>query len=239
MRKSIAVFLFTAVAAISPPPALAGPITVPTGLHPGDQYRLAFVTSTTRDATSSSMFDYDAFVRTAANSEPVLAALGTTWGAIASVVFFSAVDNTNTVPGGPSVPIYSLSDNLIASSYSDLWDGTIDSPIHVDEHGNLVNPTYVWTGTRSDGLRSRGFGLGTQIPGQPIPTPVVGDTYDTGPGWINNTTADWTTRYPLFGLSGVLTVPTPEPSSMVLACLAVAGLAVPSLRRRRSQQRPR
>jgi hypothetical protein len=42
--------------------SLAAPITVPTGLNPGDRYRLAFVTSTTRDARSSNIADYNLFV---------------------------------------------------------------------------------------------------------------------------------------------------------------------------------
>ena len=41
--------------------------TVPTGLNGGDQYRLVFVTSTTRDATSSDIADYNAFVNYAAS----------------------------------------------------------------------------------------------------------------------------------------------------------------------------
>lgn len=56
----------------------AVPIPVPTGLAPGDNYRLAFVTSTTRDATSSAIADYNDFVTAAALAVPELAALGTT-----------------------------------------------------------------------------------------------------------------------------------------------------------------
>ena len=35
---------------------------VPTDLNPGDQYRLAFVSSTTRNATSNNIADYNSFV---------------------------------------------------------------------------------------------------------------------------------------------------------------------------------
>ena len=56
----------------------AQPITIPSGLNPGDSYRLAFVTSTTRDATSSNSVDYDALVTAAASSVGELASLGTT-----------------------------------------------------------------------------------------------------------------------------------------------------------------
>ena len=39
--------------AICPAGCIAGPTTVPTGLEPGDRYRLAFVTSNTTTPTST------------------------------------------------------------------------------------------------------------------------------------------------------------------------------------------
>ncbi len=55
--------------------ALTAPITIPTGLNPGDQYRIAFVTRTIRDVTSSNIADYNAFVTAAADAvtEPAAA----------------------------------------------------------------------------------------------------------------------------------------------------------------------
>jgi hypothetical protein len=125
-RMLASLILFCATFAVAPLAASAAPITVPSGLNPGDQYRLAFVTSTTRDATSPNIADYNAFVTTAANSVPELAALGTTWSAIASTVSVSARDNTGTnffITAG--VPIYTLADTILATDYLDLWDGTI------------------------------------------------------------------------------------------------------------------
>jgi hypothetical protein len=78
--------------------ATAIPITVPTGLNPGDEYRLAFVTSTTRDATSSDITVYNGFVTASANAVTELALLGSTWTAIASTPTADARDNTNTNP---------------------------------------------------------------------------------------------------------------------------------------------
>ena len=78
-------FIATAAAAlvlVAATGSLASPITVPTGLNPGDAYRLVFVTSTTLDATSSDIADYNAFVSGVANTVPELVALGTTWTAI-------------------------------------------------------------------------------------------------------------------------------------------------------------
>ena len=234
MRTSLAVFLFAALAAFVGPSrcALAEPITVPSGLHPGDQYRLAFVTSTTRDATSSDIADYNNFVTADANSVPALAALGTTWTAIASTPSTDARDNTSTNPliDAVGVPIFTLANTLVAPTNSSLWSGNIISPILSDEQGSVDRLYGVWTGTSPDGT-----GLATL--GGPYETqggiPLATDTTSgyTGPDWMSFFADPQQAAQSLYAISGVLTVP--EPSSVVLAFLAVAGLAVPSLRRRR------
>ena len=86
--------------------SLAQVTTVPPGLNPGDQYRLAFVTSTTRDATSTDIADYNTFVLGVANSSAALAALSTTWKAIGSTATADARDNTDTCPACTDVPIF-------------------------------------------------------------------------------------------------------------------------------------
>ena len=74
-------------------------------LNPGDQYRLVFVTSGTRDATSSNIADYNNFVNDAAHASTdlntALTAAGFTpsainWTAIASTATTSAKVNTAT-----------------------------------------------------------------------------------------------------------------------------------------------
>src|SRR5437763_13719226 len=121
--------------------ASAAPITLPPGLHPGDRYRLAFVTSTARDATSRDIADYNAFVTTAANAVPALAALETTWSAVGSLldrneVQTDARDNTSTNPAlSAGFPIYRLDGLLFARSNSDLWSGAIVNPLEITEAG--------------------------------------------------------------------------------------------------------
>jgi hypothetical protein len=62
--KSVAAGLFLGIAAVAmtATSAISVPITLPSGLNPGDQYRLAFVTSSTRDALSTNIADYNNFV---------------------------------------------------------------------------------------------------------------------------------------------------------------------------------
>ena len=64
--------------------AAAEIIIPPPDLRPADQYRLIFLTSGIRDATSTDIEDYNAFVQQHANASPELAALGVEWKAAAS-----------------------------------------------------------------------------------------------------------------------------------------------------------
>ncbi|MBI1923977.1 hypothetical protein HYR99_06980 [Candidatus Poribacteria bacterium] len=114
--------------------ALSVPITVPTSLTPGAQYRLAFVTSTTRDALSSNIADYNTFVSNAANAVPELAALGTTWRAIASTLTSDA--RTDFFH---SVPIFLLNDTQLSQTFDLLFFPYFPLvAYHVTEFGSVV-----------------------------------------------------------------------------------------------------
>ncbi len=235
MNRVVALlFLVCATFAIAPRTASAAPVTVPPGLNPGDQYRLAFVTSTQTGAFSNNIAGYNAFVTTAANSVPELAALGTSWKVIGST-YVAAQDNTATNPGiSTGVPIFRLDAVKIASNNQDLWDGSLLAPISTNETGvNSADHRAVWTGTNYGGTPSYAP-LGFFDPNFTFNEITIGSTDQIDTQWIDQA------RYPrefyflpLYAMSGVLTVPVPEPSTMVLAGLAAAGLAVSSLRRRR------
>ena len=106
MHRIIASLLVFATFAVAPLASSAAPITVPTDLNVGDQYRLAFVTSTTRNATSFTLSDYNDFVTEAAESVTELLALGTTWKAIGSTATVDARDNTGTNPSDASAKVF-------------------------------------------------------------------------------------------------------------------------------------
>ena len=165
-----------------------------------------------------------------ANSVSALATLGTTWSAIASTEFVNADDNTGTNPSiSPvGVPIYTLENTLIAATDTSLWSGTIANPISNDETGSNLGPPYVWTGTGPSG--SANLYLGG-------PAVLYGAETVSSVGWTQFGVSPPNTSNGLYAISGVLTVPypTPEPSTMFLACLAAAGLAVTLLRRRRNR----
>ena len=200
-------------------------IFVPPGLLPGDEYHLAFVTSGTRDATSGNISDYNAFVQS--QSEIVGAMTenyGINWSAIASTSTVHARDNALV-----EAPVYLLSGTKIADSFSDIWDGALDSPhnLNIDQFGNsvaLLPDGFVWTGTFIDG-----FSFGTpSFPGdrylgapefaiQAVTVPP--SPYDQ---WIASSSQPITVSKRLYALSQKITVvPEPTTCTLVLAALCL------------------
>jgi hypothetical protein len=187
--------------------ASASPIIVPPGLAPGSTYFLAFVTRGTHDATSTNIADYDAFVTAEANLDSDLLGLSTTWKAIGT----TETDPVKTHIGVIG-PLYSLFGEEVATSDTDLFDGTISAPIEYDQYGNFLESA-VWTGTEAFTLPPH-FQLGTaEI--------VAGYSIFVDSKWLTNGIGSPAFHLPLFGISGPLTVPSapppvPEPASVLL-----------------------
>jgi len=195
-------------------------------LNPGDQYRIAFVTSTIRDATSSNIADYNAFVTAAANKVSELAGLGTGWTAIGSTASIDARDNTNTnFTTSTGVGIYLLNDTKLADNNADLWDGNIDVPLSIDENGqNLV--TVVWTGTSEfSGQPVDDFVLGGGgDPEEGDLITVVGNSGASSFGWAesSNLSNATTELHSFYAISGLLTVA--DTAVLAVFALGLAGL---------------
>ncbi len=242
-RATIAIIALASLL-LAAPNSLAAPITTPGDLLPGEQYRLAFVSSTTRDATSSLISDYDTHVLNAANAVTELAALGTTWQVIGSTSSVDAIVHTGTDVGpGSTVPIYSLIGTRLADDGLDLWDSELDNALNVDENGIMVGSVFPWTGSCSDGTRAYwdgvvggdgacsaspeiefflGLGDGDVASFDPA---AQGDAQlVTGGGWVLAKGVATTRESPLYALSGVLTVPVPEPGTSPLLAIAFATL---------------
>ena len=176
-------------------------LPVPVGLQPGDQYRLVFVTSTTRNALSTDIADYNTHVSDAANAVAALQALGTTWKAIGSTL---AVNATTNIGGASVVPIYNLEGLIVANSTVDLWDGSLANPINRNELGASVS-SLVFTGTTANGSRTGDWFLG-DTGGNYI---RQGNTNSTDGSWIQNQGPSKTDSKPLYAISGIITVPWP------------------------------
>jgi hypothetical protein len=219
-----------------PPTALALPITVPTSLSPGDQYRLAFVTSSERDASSTDIAVYNQFVTDVANSISELADLNTNWYVIGSTATVDARDNTNTNPDvWVGVPIFLLNDTKLVDNNADLWDGSLDRPLNIEETG-LAGGGGVWTGSDYDGTAySDSWG------NFPLGAWNVKDGYSgyTDNRWI----CDVGSGHGLnrsYALSDTLTVsggePIPEPTTICLMSFGLLGVLAIVIRQRKKGQ---
>ena len=202
-------------------------------LTPGSQYRLVFVTSGTRNATSTSIADYNTFVNNAAqvstNLNTALTTAGFTpstinWKAIASTAAVNARVNTATRATDTSVPIYRLDGAQVATGNVDLWDGTISNRIQYNELGSLVGALRVWTGTLASGVTS---GNGLNALGRSSVS--YGTTSNVNGLWIFAADDGQLKSNNLYGISDIVTVPTPttattpEPSSL-LSFITLGGL---------------
>lgn len=203
----------------------AAPITVPTDLNLGDSYRLAFVTSSTTTAnTSTDIGDYNTFVSGVANGQAELAALGTTWKVIGSTPTVAATNNTGTNPSSTGVPIYRLDGTRIADDNSDLWDGSILAPLIFTQVGIPTTFTKAHTGSWSDGNIVGGDGsLGKTFPAYGNPT-------KTNSEWISEGQVG-PSLLPLYAMSGELTV-VPEPSTVAFGLMGLLSLSYHGRRRR-------
>jgi len=197
-------------------------ILQPPGLNPGDLYRLVFVTSGTRDATSSNIADYNSFVTAQANQNPALQALGTNWRAIGSTISIDARDNTFTNPADQGVEIFNLGGEKVAVSNADFWDDSLMSSISVDQLGAFT-ADFVGTGTSNTGELSPGSTLGSDVI-------QVGASDSTGNAWVSLGFGDDARGWRFYGISDVLTA-VPEPGSLLMVGL---GTFVLSIARRRT-----
>jgi hypothetical protein len=206
-------------------PSAADIITVPSGLTPGSQYRLVFVTVDSYQATSTSIADYNTDVTNEANTAAALAALATTWTVIGST---ESVDAITDIGSDPGVPIYDLLDSLIGNDATanagGLFSGSIFSPIDVNELG-LAYAGEAWTGSTSSGLGDPTYYFGA-------PQVRLGNAGSTDSGWITLGVAPAPSGFALYSISGVLTVPAAVPEPRTTLMMALGGALLIGARRR-------
>ena len=202
-----------ATAALATPVLAQGINLPPADLAPGESYRVLCVTDGARDATSTDIAVYNAFVDADANANPLLASLDTEWRAVASTAAVMARDNTSsypTSPGDPGLPIYRPDGVRLADDYLAFWNSNpasmLFAPPQITTTGEqLFGNVRVWTGSFSDGLPHPTFPLGGAAT-------IVGETNLAGNGWIQGGGLGSALDNRLYAMSGVLTVPEPVPA---------------------------
>ena len=204
---------------------------LPTGVVRGDQLRLLFLSSTRRDGLSSSIADYNRFIRgTAAVGHSEIQAYSSSFRAVGCTQEVDARDNTETTYTGSNlgVPIYWINGIKVADNYRDFYDGSWDEEVNdKDETGGAgpdtsLNENYPLTGCDHDGTeefhngasRALGNGIGFGIlvrvgrPNEP--------TSSRGPLSSDFVTSANNTR-PMYGLSEVLEVVSGDATLIDLA----------------------
>jgi hypothetical protein len=196
-------------------------------LEEGARYRVLFTTRDVTAATSGDIDDYNTFVSNAAVSGSVTGSLGLTWKALASTGDMHAMDNTGIFNYDSSViTMFNTNGQIVASSGFDLWSGGsngYDYPIRYDEDGARYH-TNVWTGTNHDGsvIQDRTLGLEYGSKG------FWGFSGSHNDDMISYATGSMVNPFSLYAVSAVsekLLTDVPEPSSVILMLLGLAGLS--------------
>jgi hypothetical protein len=226
MNRLLSVLSVFAIASVAAGTASAGPIiSTPTGLHPGDHFRIAFVTTgTLANTVSSNIATYDSFVTTDAggatyNGNTI------TWQAIASTPSEDAIAHI----GIKNDPVYLVDGSRVALTDAALWSGSLQHAINETINGTGVSGS-VATGTFISGVKFNPLGSGLSQFG------LSGFTTNR---WISfNAVPSSASGLHLYGISQELTVPAaaavPEPSTAVLAGLGGLAALAYSLKRKRN-----
>ena len=174
---------------------------VPSGAGPGDSFRLLFVTSATRDASSADIADYNTFVQNAASGDSSLKPFKDGFTALISTAAVNIKDNSDTT--GEGVPVHWLGGAKVADDYADLYDLSWDSVSGKTETGGSYTGL-VWTGGNGRGETSlRSYAGAAQV--------RMADLGEARP-LSSPTTKASSESYPLYALSPVISVAEPEPT---------------------------
>ena len=188
---------------------------IPSGVEPGDSFRLLFLTSTTRGGDSTDIADYNTHVQTAANNNVNLRPFKSEFRAIISTSDVDARDNTATAPAGSTyttgegVPIYWLGGAKAADNYADFYDNSWASRAARVESGNeYLHNQGVYTGSNDDGTKhSTGFAGNSGA----VPSVMQGKTRSGSPSADNLYFPPHHTSQ-IYALSPVITVLPPPPT---------------------------
>ena len=180
-------------------------VLAPAGIRQGESFRLLFFSSTSRDATSSDIDDYNTFVQNLSlNGHSAILPYSGHFRAVGSTADSDARDNTATT--GTGVPIYWLDGNKLADDYADFYDGAWKFERHAtNEFGNLNRPNntnQAWTGSNSNGTESFVSGTSAALGESSVQHAGLAKSGASNTPLSGSTLANTNTR-PLYALSPV------------------------------------
>ena len=213
---SLAVYALSEVFEVAVP-ATEVPVNwslVPSGLQEGDQFRLLFLSSTSRNAAPTSIATYNTWIQNrVAAGHTDIQGYSSTFNVVGSTAAVDARDNTGTTyTSGLSykgVPIYWLNGNKVVDDYEDFYDGGWDeeASMRTEAGTSIEAPNYVWTGSDDDGTEeffagsSLALGKGSVRLGAPNNNTNIDEGPLSGTQNFHNSSS-----YKLYGLSGVFRV---------------------------------
>ena len=242
MKKLLSVLSVFVFAAIAADTASASPIIyTPAGLATGDRFRTVFVTSTRTNAQSNDVSTYDTLVTTDANGATYNGSV-ISWQAIVSTGSINARSHINILFASQVVPLYLVDGTQISAGY--LWSGSLLHAIDRSASGALVQDARVWTGTTEDGYGSIThasdtfyFHLGDTAPNDTVAfrnEAFAGRNNAVNREWIAASMNFMSEDAALYGISEILTVSVPEPSTVMLAGLGGLAALAYSFKRKRN-----
>ena len=197
---------------------------IPTGLGPGDSFRLMFIPSTGIDAAGSTTTGYDNHVQSAAAAGHAdIQAYSSAFKILGSTRATDARDHTGTT--GVGVPIYWLNGAKVADNYADFYDGTWDEEAQGRrESGAVVNLSsswQIWTGSTHQGTELIGAGNNSRaLGGASVSANLVGvgkpNSTTSGHGPLAGETADKNGSKAVYALSDVFIVASNPTWSLTL-----------------------
>ena len=138
---------------------------IPSGVSPGQRFRLLLVTSTTRDASSTDIDDYNTFVqgRAAAGHEDIRE-YRSGFRVVGSTASVHAVANTATVfsDASPGVPIYWIKGKKVADDYADFYDRSWDEEREGRNARGEALSRFSWPRLETSGVWT-GIGAGHEL----------------------------------------------------------------------------
>ena len=206
---------------------------IPSGLAAGAEFRLVFLSSTTRNSASSDIADYNTFVQTAAAAGHAdIQQYSSTIRVVGSTADVDARDNTATTytADDKGVAIYWLGGAKVADEYEDFYDGDWDDEANAkDESGSnrsisgLANAPI--TGSGHNGTEDI-FGSSYALGADPVTYGILNSS-GSGNGPLSSGSAvPAITSRPLYGLSPVFRVASQVVTNTAPAFTSAASFSV-------------